>query len=443
MKASFIFRFLLLAGITVAIGSRTAHGQFLKKLGNDVKNAAQQGVDQAATDHAVNDAGNATDKAISDAEKAAGNAAKGSNGQTADDSASPASGNNAVAAGSGANTAAGSSTVSPPSIKSYQNYDFVPGDTILFADDFTEDQNGEFPSHWELGGGQAVVNQVAGKPAFCLTQGNYCVVKPRMKNTSYLTDPFTIEFDTYCDENSSSQGSPLLSLYYTDKDGNNTSSDIEFDKGDLGGRGEVNASAFPHGLEADLPEALRNSYPNNWHHCAIIYKNNQLKCYVDQYRILVIPDLGCVPTGFGFEGIGDQDHPIVISNIRVAAGGNMNRIGKKFTDAKIVTHGITFDVDKSDIKPQSMGTLNMIAGILKNNPGLKFEIDGHTDNTGQTAHNLTLSQQRAQAVKAQLVKMGIDGSRLTTSGFGDSKPISDNNTPEGRANNRRVEFVRM
>ena len=70
-------------------------------------------------------------------------------------------------------------------------------------------------------------------------------------------------------------------------------------------------------------------------------------------------------------------------------------------------------------------------------------MDGYTDNSGAAAHNLTLSQQRADAVKDQLVKMGIDASMLTTKGFGDTKPISDNNTPEGRANNRRVEFVKM
>jgi OOP family OmpA-OmpF porin len=84
----------------------------------------------------------------------------------------------------------------------------------------------------------------------------------------------------------------------------------------------------------------------------------------------------------------------------------------------------------------------MIVGVLKDNPDLKFEIDGHTDATGTPAHNATLSQQRADAVKAQLTTMGIDASRLSTKGFGDTKPISDNVTPEGKANNRRVEFVR-
>src|ERR1700722_13860687 len=121
----------------------------------------------------------------------------------------------------------------------------------------------------------------------------------------------------------------------------------------------------------------------------------------------------------------------------------MNMIGQKFTDAKIVTHGINFDVDKATLRPESMGTLNQIKRILTDNPDLEFEIDGHTDNSGAGANNIILSQHGADVVKDQLVTMGIDAPRLTTKGFGDTKPMTTNDTPEGKANNRRVEFVRV
>lgn len=417
------FKFLLMV-VSLIFVCQYSQGQLLKKLKEKVK--------QTAEDHVTNDVGNATDKSIDNAERKAGKATKGNGKSSSSDNSS---------SGSSASSGAGAAVAGPPSIKSYQNYDFVPGDTVLFADDFTEDQDGEFPSHWDLKKGQAVLNQVAGKPTFCFTDGNHCEVYPRMKTASYLTDPFTVEFDTYTD----CQGdeSPVLYLIYTDKDGNATTGEVYFNRGDDEGRGDVSTAYFPvNSFTASLPKELISNYTNHWHHCAVIYKNKQLKCYVDQYRVLVVPDLQTMPTAIGFAGIGDMDHPVMITNVRLAAGGNMNMIGKKFTESKIVTHGITFDIDKSDLKPESMGTLNMVAGVLKSNPDLKFEIDGHTDNTGEAAHNLTLSQLRADAVKKQLVSMGIDASRLTTKGFGDTKPIADNSTPDGRANNRRVEFLR-
>ncbi len=85
-------------------------------------------------------------------------------------------------------------------IKVYNNYDFVPGDTVLFEDHFAEDQDGEFPSHWNLGAGQAVLNKKDNELAFMLTDGNYAHVSPLIKNKSYLTDNFTIEYDIYAND---------------------------------------------------------------------------------------------------------------------------------------------------------------------------------------------------------------------------------------------------
>jgi outer membrane protein OmpA-like peptidoglycan-associated protein len=191
------------------------------------------------------------------------------------------------------------------------------------------------------------------------------------------------------------------------------------------------------------PAIASDNYINKWHHVAIAYKNKRLKIYVDQYRVVSIPEIALNSNVFSMRGEGKPDKPVMFANFKFAQGAGIKTPETKFTEAKIVTHGINFDINKADIKPESMGTINAIVGILKNNPDLKFEIQGHTDNSGVAANNLTLSQKRSDEVKKQMVALGVDAARLTTKGFGDTKPISDNGTPEGKANNRRVEFVKL
>jgi outer membrane protein OmpA-like peptidoglycan-associated protein len=363
---------------------------------------------------------------------------KGDQGQMAHyapASVAPASAAPAQAAAPAA-TAGQASSAAPAAdstvITAYQNYDFTPGDTILFADDFSTAQQGEFPDRWELVSGQGVMNTTKGFPSFLLTDGNYVRVSPRVTNKNYLGDQFTVELDTIMVPNAYG-----LNIFFETASGdeailNLTANDVDW-KG-----------ADDYTLSANLPSTMNgDTYINQWHHIAVAVNKTQMKVYVDQYRVLVIPDMHTVPVSLQVGGIGSQDAPLVFTNVRIASGGGMNMIGQTFTDTKIVTHGINFDVDKATLRPESMGTLNQIKLILTQNPDLKFEIDGHTDNSGTAAHNLTRSQQRADAVKAQLVQMGIDASRLTTKGFGDTKPIADNSTPDGKANNRRVEFVRI
>ncbi len=110
---------------------------------------------------------------------------------------------------------------------------------------------------------------------------------------------------------------------------------------------------------------------------------------------------------------------------------------------KVTLRGILFDTGKTDIKPESNALLDEVAGMLKANADLKLRIEGHTDNVGNKASNLQLSKGRAAAVKSALVTRGIAADRLTTEGFGDTKPVADNATSEGRAQNRRVELVKQ
>jgi len=111
---------------------------------------------------------------------------------------------------------------------------------------------------------------------------------------------------------------------------------------------------------------------------------------------------------------------------------------------KYVTHGINFDTDSDRLKPESAAVLKAVSNGLDKNPNLKLEIDGYTDATGDAAHNAELSKRRAEAVKSVLVtQYGVEAGRLTSNGFGPAKPLASNDTPDGRAQNRRVEFVKQ
>lgn len=101
-------------------------------------------------------------------------------------------------------------------------------------------------------------------------------------------------------------------------------------------------------------------------------------------------------------------------------------------------YGVLFDTGKADILPDSAKCLDEVVKLLGANPTWKMQVEGHTDNVGGSAANQKLSQARAEAVKAWLVAKGVPAARLTAKGFGDSQPISDNKTEDGRAKNRRV-----
>lgn len=103
--------------------------------------------------------------------------------------------------------------------------------------------------------------------------------------------------------------------------------------------------------------------------------------------------------------------------------------------------GILFDVDKADLKPAALTNLQNLAKSMQDNPQTDISIVGHTDSTGTAEHNMDLSVRRAAAVKSYLVTAGVADARLTTVGKGETEPIASNGTPEGRAQNRRVEII--
>ena len=113
------------------------------------------------------------------------------------------------------------------------------------------------------------------------------------------------------------------------------------------------------------------------------------------------------------------------------------------TKGFIDIYGINFDIGKWAVKPESFPVIEQITTYLKDHPQVKIMIEGHTDNTGKDAANMTLSDKRSQSIKAEIVKRGIDAGRMETKGYGASKPIADNKTAAGRTQNRRVTIKKL
>ena len=118
-----------------------------------------------------------------------------------------------------------------------------------------------------------------------------------------------------------------------------------------------------------------------------------------------------------------------------------NTLSQQLKSGRAILYGIHFDSDSANLRPDSEPTLRQVAAVMQAQAGLKLSVEGHTDSTNTAAYNLDLSRRRAQAVVAWLVKNGVAAARLTSEGYGSSKPVADNNSPQGRALNRRVELV--
>ena len=180
-----------------------------------------------------------------------------------------------------------------------------------------------------------------------------------------------------------------------------------------------------------------------WIHVAIAYTNGKLKAYMDETRLINLPRIDFEPQGISlFIYSASNEYLYYVKNIRIAEGG-VKYYDKFLQDGKIVSNGIRFDIGKASLLLESMGVINEIYKLMSEHPEINFSIEGHTDNDGDFDLNQKLSEDRAETVMNQLISMGINSKRVSSKGFGESKAIDTNDTPEGKAANRRVEFLKI
>lgn len=328
-------------------------------------------------------------------------------------------------------------------LKPWSKYDFVPGDFVIFEDNLEGEQNGEFPSQWDLIDGY-VENALFSNETIIRfpIENEGATITPLMKKEGdYLPEKFTVEFDIYL-----SQRTSKYRVFFWDK---RKSSREPTELGNIGviEVGYEQGASYDGGkMSRNLPAESQKPYPH-WRHVAISFNIRALKVYLDQDRLIMIPNVQGNPQAISIWGATyDSQHtgnfPTMIKNIRIAEGA-VPLYDRFKTDGKIVTNGIKFDSGKATLKPESMGVINEIAKMMQQYPEIKLSVEGHTDSDGDEAMNQQLSEQRANTVMNKLIELGIGVDRLTSKGFGEVVPIADNTTPEGKANNRRVEFVKM
>lgn len=306
-------------------------------------------------------------------------------------------------------------------------FDFVPGDSVLLLDDFTQDELGEFPARWRLAAGNFEVAEMKGERWLRCTSDDGHI---QMKMPPGLPEFWTLEFDAY------GFGSDALI----------TVSALAENEG------MVWQSTVPHGQKnlalwcGDIFSAtlIPGGIPGR-HHWMFLGRGSALKIYMDRDRLGNIPDVSAAGTpskiDFRLWAPGNQAK-LMITDVRFAAGPRPPK--DMLAEGKLVTYGIHFDTGSDVVRPESAPVLRQIAAYLESKPDVRLTITGHTDNVGSAASNLDLSKRRAAAVAGVLSKeFKLAAERFQTDGKGDTVPVSSNTKPEGRAMNRRVEFTRL
>jgi outer membrane protein OmpA-like peptidoglycan-associated protein len=351
-------------------------------------------------------------------------------------------------------------TGSKGSLKSYSRFDFVPGDKIAYAEDFAQDVIGEFPLKWNTNGSGELVTLegIPGKWLQLIEGTKY--VSPYK---TVLPENYTVEFDLLVEFKEDQRVPPIsIKIYKDNPDNSIAGSWLEMDPNggmqteqESGDRVKFwsyknDGSSLMNGKDQFVGEFTKSNKKMMPVHVAIWVQKQRYRAWINQQKVYDLPralpeEATANQISFEVESYGGakSNYKYFLSNLKVAVASPDTR-SKLITEGKFSTTGILFDVNSDQIKPASYGVLKEIAGVLTENSGVKVKIIGHTDSDGDDAKNLDLSKRRAAAVKTALsTEFNIDASRMETDGMGETKPVGDNKTSEGKAQNRRVEFVKI
>jgi OmpA-OmpF porin, OOP family len=338
------------------------------------------------------------------------------------------------------------STENKVGFKSYSKFDFIAGEKVLYFENFERLDVGDFPAEFNTNASGEVV-KIEGKTDKWLNLTKNGAFIPEKINN--LPENFTLEFEVGIDGDPTNNYSGFGLNFTTIAE--DLMKDMFFSKGTSvvylhPGAAQAFVEIYPvNGTDISNEIAMPqwNVEANKFAKVSIWRQKGRLRLYVNENKLLDLPRFFSEnkPYSFSFFRRYFNDCNQFLGNIKYAIGLPDTR-NKLITDGKFVTTGILFDINKAIVKQESYGVIKEIATVLKENPGVKVKVIGHTSSDGDANANLILSKQRALAVKDILMKeFGIEDNRLETDGKGAAEPIDKTNTPTGKANNRRVEFI--
>jgi OOP family OmpA-OmpF porin len=432
---------VLLSLITIAV-STPGNAQLLDRVRNKLEQKAVEKIDQSI------DKATQKKKTKSPADYQEPASGQHSPARTSDNSPAPDSGQNPDP-----------KPAPVQDINSYSRFDFIAGEKIIVHEDFSQEELGDFPAKWNTRSSAEVV-KISNRDGKWMRMAQTGIFYPEYL-TSDLPENFTLQLDLMANQQIAGIGQWMITFVQAKDPVENFKLGADMHLSGIpnfklnlqpgaSGKGQMHYSSNLIGnqYKSGIPEFRVPDKPSV--KISIWRQKQRVRVYFDSTKVLDLPralDAGATFNSIVFSSSNPEfdhkDGAFFMSNIRLAVGAP-NLRSKLIDEGKFSTNGILFDVNNDQIKPQSYGSLQDIAKVLQENASIHVKIIGHTDADGNEATNLELSKRRAASVvKALVSSFGIDAARLESDGKGKAEPVDTNDTAEGKANNRRVEFIKL
>ena len=318
--------------------------------------------------------------------------------------------------------------------------------TVIFLDDFKTTGKGDFPGKFISSTGGEVVGLGAVNGLKFYPNSNV------MPNLQSLPDNFALEFELTLENVPPSLYNTFFNVYLQElqtlrhNDPKNKYGAIGFSL--WGDAKSHQIDVFNHKATFEIKEKVPYSISTNvidkTSKFTLLKNGNRLRLFINGNKIVDSPNLlQGVKTNhinFRLNGTKKEEHSFIVSHVKITSIGDDLR-KQLIEDGAFTTSNILFASGSDNIQPSSFSILDEIVGVIKSDNS-NFQIIGHTDSDGDANANLSLSKRRAESVKNYLVSKGVSETRLQTDGKGESQPVASNSTSEGKAQNRRVEFLR-